>query len=191
MRIILLAGYAGSGKDTVGVLFIKRGFTQFAFAHEVKVHSSQLHGFPFELTQTQKGKDTVVKSQHNHQVASVRTFLIEDSAQMKKIKSNPAYWATKVAEAILKAECEAVVITDWRYKAEYEHLKEVFPDATIMRGRVHRPSITPLTDASEHELDEEPLTFTIHNTSTIEALDAQVEEILQFNQNGHGCLVPM
>jgi hypothetical protein len=182
MQIILLAGYAGSGKDTVGALFVKRGFIQFAFGHEVKVHSSQLHGFPFELTQTQEGKEFLVKSQHNHQIASVRTFLIEDSAYMKKLKHNPAYWATKVADAILKVKCENVVITDWRFKAEYENLKQTFPDANIMRIRVYRPSVTPLESFSEHELDEEPMTFTIHNTGTIEELDGQVEEILQSNQ---------
>lgn len=191
MRIILLAGYAGSGKDTVGSLFVKRGFSQFAFAHEVKVHSSQLHGFPFELTQTQEGKDTLVKSRYDLRFASVRTFLIDDSAHMKIVHNNPAYWATKVAEAILKADCEAVVITDWRFKAEYEHLKQAFPGANIMRIRVYRPSVTPLESFSEHELDEEPFMCTIHNTGTIEELDDQVEEILQSNQNGHGRRVPM
>jgi hypothetical protein len=152
MRIILLSGYAGSGKDIVGSLFVERGYKRYAFADKVKSFTAKRHGFPLEMTLTQEGKNTIVKSVLGS-TATVRDFLIIESARMKRERDDSAYWAAKVSRKISRHNEKFVVITDWRYKVEYEHLVKAFPTAVIQRLRILRPSVQPMQDASEHELD--------------------------------------
>ena len=83
MKIIFLSGYAGSGKDEAAAIFQTQGFKRYAFADEVKIYSSKVHGFDYSLTQSQAGKATIVHSLSSNASKSVRQFLIDDSAQKK------------------------------------------------------------------------------------------------------------
>ena len=173
MKIVLLAGYAGSGKDTVGALFTKAGYKRVAFADRVKTHSAEIHGFPFELTQTQEGKSTVVKSKSSKLEAPVRWFLIDESRRMKEVSNDPAYWARAVSTDIRTLN-QNIVITDWRYKAEYNLIKEQFPNATIMRVRVLR-NVVVSDDPSEHEIDHEHYDCVLRNYGTLDDLRAEIQ----------------
>jgi len=190
MHIILITGYAGSGKDVIGSLLQKRGYKRYAFADCVKICSAKHHGFDYNLTQTQDGKSTVVTSIYNNKQATVRTFLIEDSAEAKMIHNDPAFWA-KILENIIQIEKpQKVVITDWRYKAEYNHFKTTFDSYfgssiqstlepnILVTIRVLRPGITILDDPSEHELDTIVTDHTIYNTSTIDHLSSQLNQFI-------------
>jgi dephospho-CoA kinase len=172
-----MTGYAGSGKDEAGKVF--KGYTRYAFADMLKLFSAERHNFPFALTQTQEGKATKIQSAYNNSVASVREFLISDSAEMKQAHNNPAFWAKLLAKKIKDEQPKKVVITDWRYNAEFKNFKEEFINSKITTLRIFRNSVTPLKDPSEHELDQVVCDYTIQNNSTIEMLKAKVLHLLQ------------
>jgi dephospho-CoA kinase len=153
MKIIFLSGYAGSGKDEAAAIFQTQGFKRYAFADEVKLYSSKVHGFDYTLTQSQAGKATIVESTSTNASKSVRQFLIDDSAQKKAENNDPAFWARLLAQQITKTNAENVVISDWRYTAEIDHFKTTFPTAKIVTIVIQRQCIKPINDPSEHELD--------------------------------------
>lgn len=192
MKIILITGYAGSGKDTLGKLFIEKGYKRYAFADIVKIRTAETHGFPFELTQTQEGKSTLVTSKLTNKQATVREFLIIDSAEAKAKFNDNAFWA-KILENIIQIDKPTkVVITDWRYKAEYEHFSNVFDSyfgsniqsikepRIINTIRVVRDNITISDDPSEHELDSVKTDYTFQNNGSLEELKLQLNRLFLF-----------
>ena len=178
MFIILLSGYAGSGKDSAALAFKKYGFQVASVAENVKLQSAKYHGFPYELTQTQEGKSTIVKSHKTHENKTVREFLIEDSAQNKIINNDSAFWIRLLVQQIKRDTPDFLVISDWRYKEEYDYLKFVFPEAEIIKVRIIRDSIIASSDKSEHELDNERFNFTIHNNTSLDDLSKECSNIL-------------
>ena len=190
MHIILITGYAGSGKDVIGSLLQKRGYKRYAFADTLKIYSAKKHGYQYNLTQTQEGKSTLVTSILTNKMATVREFLIADSAEAKTTHNDPSFWA-KILENIIQIEKpQKVVITDWRYTAEYAHFKTTFDSYfgsstqstlepnTLVTIRVLRPGITILDDPSEHELDHVKTDHTIYNTSTMDYLSSQLSQFI-------------
>jgi len=178
MLIYLLCGYAGSGKDTVGAIYERVGFRRYAFADVLKAYVADLHGFNYALTQTEKGKDTLVTSKKTKRLATVRTFLIEDSDRVKKEKADDGYWAAIVSERIKAETPKYVVITDWRYQAELAKLKADLPEAKIIRVRVIRESVKVSPDPSEHDLDNITCDFTLYNNTNMDTLTSQAYEVL-------------
>lgn len=153
MHIILLSGYAGSGKDTVADILLIYGYKKYSFAENVKKYSSSYHGFLYDLTQTQEGKTALVRSVKTNEVKTVREFLISDSFINKTINNDQSYWAKQLSKDILQSAPDKVVISDWRYIEEYEHLKIIFPEADFLKVRVKRAFVKPMADPSEHQLD--------------------------------------
>ena len=178
MFIILISGFAGSGKDTAAEFFSTLGFSIYRVADNVKRQSALYHGFPLNLTHTQEGKKTLVTSIKTNETQTVRQFLIEDSLQNKIINNDPAFWARLLVSQIKRENPEFVVISDWRYKAEYDLIKFEFPDSDLIKIRITRNSVIPSTDPSEHELDEEKFNFKIQNNGTINDLHAELSKIL-------------
>ena len=171
-EIILITGYAGSGKDAAGSVLQQNGYTRYAYADMLKIQTAHKYGFPFELTQTQEGKGTAVSSK------TVRQLLIEEAALMKELHNDPAYWAKLLAKAIKDSTDSKIVITDWRYTAELANFQEEFPEAEITTLRIYRPSVIPSADPSEHELDNYQCTYTIANDGTLEELRARLYHFL-------------
>jgi len=165
MRIILVSGYAGSGKDTFSDLCVKYGYTKYAFADAVKKFTAEKHGFPYEITQTQEGKKTMIGSQ------SVRQLLISESLEMKIKSDDPAYWAKLLIKDL---QGDKIIISDWRYTAEYDQIKVSFPDAKLTRLRIRRSSYIKIDDPSEHELDNADFDIIVQNDGP---LDSQVKAI--------------
>ena len=178
MFILLISGYSCSGKDTLADLFLPLGFKKYAMADSVKTFSSERHGFPFSLTQSQEGKATLVKSTFSHKEVTVRQLLIEDSLEMKITSQDPAFWACILAKKISKELPEYVVISDWRYKEELNHLKTIFPDATVKKIRVVRDNIVLSSDPSEHDLDNFTFDYVVKNNGPIDILKAECFNIL-------------
>lgn len=172
MKIILLAGYAGSGKDTAGLVFQKVGYKRYAVADMVKHYSAKRHGFSFDLTQTQEGKMVL----HNNK--TVRQYLIDDAAEKKAENNDPAYWIKLMAELIVTDGISDIVVTDWRYHAELTHLKEAFPNAKFTTIRVVRDSVVPLDDISEHELDSVCTDYVVKNNDSFDYLNESLLLIL-------------
>lgn len=164
VKIILITGYAGSGKDAAGTILQSSNYRRFAYADILKIQTAHNYGFPFELTQTQEGKASLVANK------TVRQLLIEEAALMKELHNDPAYWAKLLSKAIRESKETRVVITDWRYKAELANLQNEFPEAEITTLRIYRPSVFPSSDHSEHELDNYTCTHTIANDGSLEQL---------------------
>jgi hypothetical protein len=169
--IIWLSGYAKSGKDTAAsYLCQKYGFVRLAFADILKIIVSQKYGFPFELTQTQLGKTTMVKDK------TVREWLIYESLKMKE--NDPYYFAKVVFEKILDSK-ENIVISDWRYPSEYQFItNNSLGTVKHISLRICRPCITPMDDLSEHQLDDWQFDHKIANTD-IDDLHKDLDFILQ------------
>jgi len=178
MFIVLLSGYAGSGKDSAALIFQTYGFKIASVAENVKRQSAKYHGFLYELTHSQQGKSTMVKSQRTGDIKTVREFLIEDSAQNKLINNDPAFWIRLLVQQIKNEVPKFLVISDWRYKEEYDHLKFAFPEAEIIKVRIVRDSVIVNNDKSEHELDSERFNFMICNNGTLEELHKECSKIL-------------
>jgi dephospho-CoA kinase len=179
MNIILLSGYAGSGKDTVADILTNYGFRKYSVADNVKKYSSTLHGFSYSLTQTQEGKNTLVKSDNTNEVKTVREFLIADSFLNKVINKDESYWVKLLSKEILQTSPDKVVISDWRYMEEYEHLKIIFPEADFLKVKVRRADVKPLTDPSEHQLDSVKYHIEIDNNSDKPSLIRKCEDLLR------------
>lgn len=176
-EIFLISGYAGSGKDAAGKVYQKLGYKRYAFADMLKIQCAQKYDFPFELTQTQEGKNTVVVLNK-----TVRQLLIEEAALMKELHNDPAYWAKLLAKIIKSDQPKKVVITDWRYTAELANFQEEFRDSPITTVRIQRSSVVPSEDPSEHELDNYSCNYTIVNDGSLE----QFEETLMLSFQDYG-----
>lgn len=173
-NLVLLTGYAGSGKDEVGKIYQNKGYKRYAFADLVKIHAADKHGFNVDLTKTQEGKSTIVKSKYDQQDATVRQYLIDESALMKELYDEPAFWAILLEKQIKEEPPHNVVITDWRYEAEINHFVKEFTECKITKIRIHRTSVKPLTDPSEHNIDHIVCDYTIQNDGSLEELKNQV-----------------
>jgi hypothetical protein len=173
-NLVLITGYAGSGKDEVGKILQENAYKRYAFADLVKIHTADKHGFSIDLTKTQEGKNTIVKSRYNQQDATVRQFLIDESALMKEEFDEPAFWAILLEKQIKDEPPHNIIITDWRYEAELNHMLKEFTDCRIIKIRIQRNSVKPLEDPSEHNIDHIVCDYTIENNGSLEELRRQV-----------------
>jgi hypothetical protein len=169
-NLVLITGYAGSGKDEVGKILQNKGYKRYAFADLVKIHTADKHGFVIDLTKTQEGKNTIVKSKYDQREATVRQFLIDESALMKEVYNEPAFWAILLEKQIKDEPPHNIVITDWRYIAELNHMVKEFTDCKITKIRIQRNSVKPLEDPSEHNIDNVTCDYTIENNSSLDDL---------------------
>jgi hypothetical protein len=161
MNIYLLSGYIGSGKSTAGVILqglIPDAIT-IAFGDAVKDDIARIYKFDRRLCDSQLGKMTTVDTPEGSK--TIRQLLISHSAYMKEKHNDPGVWARVVADQM--SDSFSWIIHDWRYKIEYDILRERFPDANIYTLRIVRPLVTVLDDPSEHDLDDYNFEYTFQN----------------------------
>ena len=169
MNIWLIAGYAGSGKTTVGELLAKKlsaGLT--AFAKEVK---NQLAAQLRVWMDTQEGKARQL---------NIRQLLIDFSADKKKEKGE-AVWAEYVANEIAQSfDQKNWVIHDWRYVVELDTLKQRFPHARIHTVRVvsNRVPVPSEQVLSEHDLDGRTVHTVLSNNGTLDDLHTALDDMI-------------
>jgi len=174
-KIILLSGYAGSGKDTVGDILVKDyGYTRFAFADRLKQYVSTKYSINRELMETQEGKRSLVNTEGNSdKTLSVRDILIDEAAKSKR--DYPNVWADFLLDDISDSECDKIVVTDLRYPNEYSTIKKYYDDVTACR--IHNPNIEILSDDSEHQMDSFTFDKVIYNTSDLSFLRESVKKL--------------
>jgi hypothetical protein len=170
-----IAGYSKSGKTTVGDLLteITKG-NHTTFAKAVKDDVARITGIERTLFETQTGKAaTYVNGKTGRQL------LIEHAAIEKERTGNPAYWAVKVGDEIAAAPSTADwILSDWRYKAEIEHICQRFPERRCITIHIERPGNIPSSSPSEHELDDETYDYNILNSGSLMYLGAQIQNIV-------------
>lgn len=180
MKLILLSGYAGSGKTTacniLSTLIPEAHVT--AFADAVKDQVAELYGFNRKLCDSPGGKQTLIATEDGRK--TVRTLLIEHSAQMKQTNQNPAFWADIVAEQIEAGPKNATwILHDWRYRKELQTLRAAFPSAEFLLLRIVRESVTPLGDPSEHDLDGYTFDHSITNNDSEADLENKLKLVVK------------
>lgn len=173
MIIALISGFSKSGKDTAGQVFQNMGFKRYSFAEALKKYTSELYGFPLSLTVSQEGKSTIV-----HNGSTVRTLLIKESLKMKQVKQNDGYWADIIIERIKSENPKYIVITDWRYVAEYEHFRNSFDRDEIVKINIVRTGLEQSEDPSEHDLDRHNFDHILLNNSDRKTFTKKTMELI-------------
>ena len=183
MIIYLLAGYAGSGKSTAGEILQRAcgSARSTAFGKAVKDGVAKIYSIDRELCDTQEGKRTLVTPTNTLDPVTVRQLLISYSAYMKRISDD--YWAKLVVEEIMADRDVPWVIHDWRYRMEYDTLKDNFPYAQIVTIRIVRSGVIPLDEPSEHDLDAYKTKLVIYNDGSVEDLERCLRNTLIIHDN--------
>lgn len=175
--IVLLSGWAGSGKDAAAELLVEEmGFERLAFADALKEEVSKALQIPLFFFRDRNLKDRHLDSYG----ASPRELLVRYAATRKQ--EDPDVYSRIVAAHIQNgSRSRSIVISDWRYRHEYAFLKETLRNTVLVRGRIARASVLPTEASSEHDLDEEAMDFTIANDGSISDLrDAIKKEVRKY-----------
>jgi hypothetical protein len=167
-QILLVSGYAGSGKDAVASLLMEEfGFSRFAFADALKDLVSAKTDIPVTIFHSAQ-KDTIIP--FSSPPRTYRDLLLE-VAKEERAKDLDVF-SRIVAAQIEESTWRRFVISDWRYKREESFLRSALDPAeyTIQRVRIKRSSVTPSLDPTEHDLDDERMDTVIQNNGFISEL---------------------
>lgn len=181
-QILLLSGYAGSGKDAAATLLMEEcGFQRFAFADALKDLVAEKTGIPVTIFHSSQ-KDMIIP--HSTSQKTYRDLLLQ-VAREERAKDLDVF-SRIVATQIQEADGGRFVISDWRYKREESFLRSALDTATyqITRIRIKRLVVTPSADPTEHDLDDEPMDIVIQNDGSISDLRDQVHSAFRRSQPG-------
>lgn len=185
-QILLLSGYAGSGKDAAASLLMEEcGFQRFAFADALKDLVAAKTGIPVSIFHSSQ-KDTVIPPSSKYHPKTYRDLLLQ-VAREERAKDLDVFSRIVVAQ-ICENETSGLrfVISDWRYKREESFLRSAIDPTTyqIVRVRIKRSSVTPSADPTEHDLDDEHMDTVIQNDGSISDLRDQVHSAFRRSQPG-------
>lgn len=172
--IIMLSGWAGSGKDAAAsILMDELGFQRFAFADPLKHDVARETGLSLEHFYSRHLKDCPIE--FDGKITSPRALLIKVAADARA--NNPNIYANMIADTIQKVGSKRVVISDWRYRNEYEVLKTAFDK--VIRVHITRPGIVQSPEPSEHDLDGEPMDIEIQNGGSLSMFRSTLKDLVR------------
>lgn len=177
-HIILLSGFCGSGKDTVGKLIISNQakFIRLACADKCKDEAAEIYKFKREYADDPLVKDLVVDGQMSIRDQCRQVWL-------NYLESDPTYFIRQIVKHIQENNVGHVVLTDFRYPFEFETLKQSFPRSRITTWRINSKRITPpAIDKSPEEYALQKFQFTgyLSNHNTLKYLEQLVEGLILF-----------
>lgn len=179
LLVVLLSGWAGSGKDTAAALLADElDFARHAFADALKEDVAALTVIPVGVFHSARKNAPLVEPVAAFPGAHTpRDCLIARAAAVRA--ADPDTYAKVVAAQIKDAIGKRFAITDWRYVNEYEVLRRLLPvTATILRVRIERPEQTPLADPTEHYLNEHPFDAVVQNDGSISDLRDKIKAVV-------------
>jgi len=172
----MLSGWAGSGKDAAAsILMDELGFQRFAFADPLKHDVARETGISLEHFYSRHLKDSPIE--FDDEMITPRTLLIEAAANARA--KYPNIYANMIADNIQRSATKKVVISDWRYRNEYDVIRTFFGTATIVRIRIVRPGVVQITEPSEHDLDDEHMDIEIMNGGSLSMLRDTLKTLLR------------
>jgi hypothetical protein len=177
--IILIAGWAHAGKDSVAKILVESyEFQKIAFADPIKHQVARDLNIPLEWCYDHEKKASLLP---NNPERTLREELIRVAEGARK--EDKEIWARAVGEKIQKAIQRGkrkFVISDWRHIEEVWALQKCIPNACIVPTRVERPSqlLSPVPDWTEYSLLGFPFWKIFHNSGTIARLLTQVVEFV-------------
>lgn len=140
--IIMVSGFAGSGKDTASDYIAKTfGFAKYGLADSLK----DLVSAKFNLSRPRLDDQCYKKTSISNN-KTVRDLLIEEATKARA--ENVNVWIDKT---IAKFKEDKIIISDFRYPNEYFRLIEKFEK--VITVRITRDTAVPLPLESEHQLD--------------------------------------
>ena len=174
VKIIMLNGFHGSGKDTAGQLIMEhhKNYKRYAFADIVKDIAAKRYGFSRELADMPSEKD---KTREEHNGLSIRDM--GRAIWMEIYATNKTMVTEIVAENMLKEleENPAVnfVITDFRYDHDYHKLVEIFGREAITTIKIIRDCVKlpdKIKEPEEYALENFVFDNIISNNGTYDEL---------------------
>ena len=187
--LILLSGWKGSGKDTAADYLVRQhGFIKLAFAAALKDAVSETYGVPrhFFDDRTLKEKALLQFPVHIKDGFSehVNVYMRGDFATKDRVtyhtprslcilegsvkrSVDPNYWVKRALRGI-NTERGNYVIADWRYRSEFEAVRDL--GLNPLTVRIERFESTASTDPSERDLDRFIFHTVIENKGPIDAL---------------------
>jgi hypothetical protein len=166
--IILLSGWAGSGKDAAALLLEEMNFVRLAFADAIKIEVAAATGIPLDTFHDHRLKDVPIAGK------TPRQYVIEHAAAIRN--TDPDVYTRTVLNKINPAR--NYVISDWRYPREEELLTAAFGQ-NVLRVRIHR-SVTVMDDPTEHALDDATVDRVIQNDGSISDLRDALRAIVHW-----------
>ena len=174
---ILLSGWSGSGKDTIGECLGRLyGAKRFAFADHLKEMVADQYKFPVQWAHTSSGKQTILSCGK-----TVREVLVTEGQLIRQTNNDPELFARYVAKQILSdTTTQIFCITDWRLPVEHAVLSKMCfeNEIRLLKVRVRREGQTQ-SDVN-HPLTEQALerwVFDVYVTNPGSSLDALDEEV--------------
>ena len=169
--LILLSGWAGSGKDAAAAALAPLGFQRFAFADPLKEDVAAATGLPPAMFE-RPFKDQPLSVSDSR---TPRDLLLAHAATARA--TDPDIYARAITNAILNNRVTRAVISDWRYRREGAFVQSHLPtDWQVFRIRIERPGVIPSTAAIEHELDDFPMDLDVKNDGTLADLSQKLTD---------------
>jgi hypothetical protein len=178
--IVLIAGWAHAGKDSVAKILVESyDFQKVAFADPIKQQVARDLEIPLEWCYDQEKKASLLP---NNPERTLREELIRVAEGARS--TDKEIWARAVGERLQKAIQRGkrkFVISDWRHLEELWALQKCIPSACIIPTRIERPSqlVSPVPDWTEYSLLGFPFWKVFHNSGTIARLLTQVVEFVE------------
>lgn len=184
--LIGLAGYKGSGKDTVGAYLVeKHDFTRLAFAHKLKQSVDGLMNTSIEQQDSWKNDPdvkvvivrdvdgqypTILKSQ------TFREFLQRYGTEAHRDIFGDDFWVNAILPEVFRHENKKLVVTDVRFQNEADRIVELGGIIAV----VERPIASHAHDL--HASEQLPLGkfYHIRNYKGFDELYHEVEELLNY-----------
>lgn len=174
--IVLLSGWAGSGKDTTAdYLCDNFGFKRFAFADALKTTVSKQFNVPVDMMNTHKGKQSTLDQYGG---ITVRQLLIREGelARSKDIDVWAKVIIQEIKDSMVEGRSKRFVISDWRLETEYKAMLTAFDKDALITMRIVRWEKPPIDDKTETNLDTFTFDETLDNTHGKDILRKQVDE---------------
>jgi hypothetical protein len=175
----MLSGWSGSGKDAAALLLVEEmRFVRLAFADMLKRAVSQESDVPLYYFHDQLLKDAPLPGTNQTPRDLLLAHAIKARATDPDIYSR--ILVTNIYPGSPYTRSDRFVISDWRYKREYEFIeRELRNVATIMRVRIQRPGVVPSDDHTEHDLDNDTFDIVIDNNDSISHLRDLLRSFVQ------------
>lgn len=161
MVVILISGYATSGKDTFSDYVIKYlpCAKKFPIAYDLKEIASKYFGW--DGNKDEKGRNLLIG------IGSVgRAY-------------NPYIWVDKAIKRIKSESPPVAIVSDWRFKNEFIKVVEAFGRDSVITVRIKRNVGRILDDISEHDLDDfMDYDYIVDNNGTLEDLEGAARDFI-------------
>jgi hypothetical protein len=187
--ILLLSGWAGSGKDAAAALLAEElGFARYSFAAALKDDASAETGIPLTDFQELHTKDAALSEPCYAfpRAKTPREVLLEYAARIRGY--DPDVYARTMVQGIEREDVTRIVVSDWRLKSERDYIVKHLPQMRVITVRITRTGVTPRAEAIEHELDEFPFDLRIQNDGCISDLRDALRSVLRPYLSATGCL---